>query len=186
MKMYKNLTKDIDNIANSISNCCKKGCSYCCYQMIEVYDFEKEEIIVAVNNLPDCKKSKVKNNLNKWFDFFNDNTPNNKVLDENDTIRNLFRISKKEKCPLLIDNMCSIYENRPLACRVHSVEDFPNLCKLNAYRESSNKSRYLRAKLVEYIIHNFGRRELLFLPFIVSEVITTDRMIKPLKKIFFP
>lgn len=182
---YKNLVKDIDGIVSNFNNCCKKNCAYCCYQMIEVYDFERSMIRNAVNELSEEKKEIVRINLNNWFDYFNENTPENKILDENDTINNFINLSltKKKQCPLLIDNLCSIYNNRPLTCRVHVVENSPEKCEKDPYRASSPKSNDLRSKLMQYIA-SMRRSELLLLPFVIAEEIKTDRKVKVLKKIY--
>ena len=80
--LYNTTTTQIDNITKTFKSCCEKGCSFCCYQMVEVYDFEKEEIQYAIKNLTDEQKKEIEINLGNWLDFFNENTPNNKILDE--------------------------------------------------------------------------------------------------------
>ncbi|MDE5480469.1 YkgJ family cysteine cluster protein [Elizabethkingia meningoseptica] len=184
---YEVLAKDVEDIANGFANCCKKGCAFCCYQMIEVYDFEKESIIMGLRKLSKEIRDEIRVNLDKWFDFFNANTPENKILDEHDTIQNFINISltKKEKCPLLINNQCSIYANRPLTCRIHSVESSPGKCEADPYRQSSPKSNNLRSHMIQYIIElNLNKSELLFLPFLIAEEIKTNKKIKPLKKLY--
>ncbi|MDY3548381.1 YkgJ family cysteine cluster protein [Riemerella anatipestifer] len=183
--LYNTITTQIDNITKKFQSCCEIGCSFCCYQMIEVYDFEKEEIQNAIKNLTSEEKKQIEINLGNWLDFFNENTPNNKILDEFDTIKNLINISKtrSEKCPLLINNLCSIYEKRPITCRIHSVKNFPQKCKEDPHRSSSPEANDLRAYTIQFI-SRFKRSELFFLPFIVAEEIKTDRKIKPLKKLF--
>lgn len=183
--LYKTIINNIDSITPNFKNCCTKGCSFCCYQMIEVYDLEKSEIQNAIKNLNTSEKQKIKENLESWLDYFNANTPDNKILDEFDTIKNFINISKSNthKCPLLIDNSCSIYKNRPLTCRIHSVVDSPQKCKIDPHRSSSAEANNLRSYTIKFI-QSFKKSELLFLPFIVAEVIKPNRKIKPLKKLY--
>lgn len=183
--LYNTITNNVDNLTKNIKNCCTKGCSFCCSQMIEVYDFEKFEIQEAIIKLDKDKKNKIKDNLDNWLDFFNSNTPDNKILDEFDTIKNFMNISKTKtaNCPLLIDNICSIYEHRPITCRIHSVKDSPEKCENDPHRSSSLESNNLRAYTIKFI-RSFKKSELLFLPFIVAEVIKTRKKIKPLKKLY--
>ncbi|WP_223599824.1 YkgJ family cysteine cluster protein [Chryseobacterium sp. GVT01B] len=182
---YTALKRDIDNIVNQFKNCCSKGCSFCCYQMVEVYDFEVESIKASIKGLEQSIKGKVKSNLEEWFDYFNKYTPENKVLDENDTIKGLIKISKveKHKCPLLVDNCCSIYENRPLTCRIHLVENHPEKCEKDPYRESSPQSSNVRFHLQRYLM-GIRKSQLFFLPHIATEEINIDKKIKPLKKLY--
>lgn len=183
--LHKTIIKNIESITPNIKNCCTKGCSYCCYQIIEVYDFEKIVIQNAISNLSTNEKQQVKENLESWLDYFNSNTPNNKILDEFDTIKNFMNISKSNshKCPLLIDDSCSIYKDRPLTCRIHSVVDSPEKCKINPHRSSSVEANHLRSYTIKFI-QSFKKSELLFLPFIVAEVIKPNKKIKPLKKLY--
>ncbi|SFN06166.1 Putative zinc-or iron-chelating domain-containing protein [Chryseobacterium oleae] len=177
------LKKKTDFAVNQINNCCNVGCSFCCYQLIEVFDFEKQAIKNAVNKLSDEMKAIIKLNLESWFNFFNQNTPENKVLDEKDTIVRLMELdlSNKHQCPLLVDNLCAIYSNRPLACRVHVVESKPELCDKDPYRASSRDSHNIRSEIFADIKMK-KKYSLIFLPYIITEVIQIHSKLKPIKK----
>lgn len=177
------LKKKTDFAVKQLNNCCSAGCSFCCYQLIEVFDFEKQAIKSAVNKLSDEVKSIVKLNLESWFNFFNQNTPENKILDEKDTIVKLMELdlSNKHKCPLLVDNLCSIYSNRPLACRVHVVESKPELCEKDPYKASSRDNHNIRSEIFADI-KTKKKYSLIFLPYIITEVIQISTKLKPIKK----
>lgn len=85
---------------------CKRGCSFCCYYEINLSDDEYQLIRskhgINVNELESIKKQ----NKLSWAQI----------------------PYKDRKCPFLINNECSIYEDRPLACRQHYVINLPQNC----------------------------------------------------------
>lgn len=180
---YVSLKKRTDFALNNTNNCCKKGCSFCCYQLTEVLDFEKQTIKNAINILDAETKIQVKNNLESWTIYFNKNTPDDKLLDDHETVEFLFEISifEKHQCPLLIDNCCAIYNNRPLACRLHLVKSDSNLCEEDAYRASSDECNEIRKDVMKEI-KTKGKHQLTYLPYIIAEVIPTQLQIKPIKR----
>lgn len=181
---YGNLKIKIDNLILQQKNCCKAGCSFCCYQMIEVFDLEYEDIIKYVSEkMDDDTKRTVKGNLIEWFKFFNKNTPEN-ILDF-DIYNHLIRVSltKKAKCPLLIKDKCSIYEVRPLACRVHIVERDPQLCKSDPYRDSAKISSIIRNDLLGYFYTRLNTY-ILPLPYIMAKELLPGIKLKPISKTY--
>ncbi len=84
-----------------------------------------------MSKLDDETKQTIKENLESWFVFFNRNAPDNKVLDAQDLLQNFHFLHplNKHGCPLLVNNLCSIYNSRPLACRIHVVESNPSECE---------------------------------------------------------
>jgi Fe-S-cluster containining protein len=101
---------DMDDIA------CKNGCSWCCYKQVEVSPLE-------VFAIADYLKNKCDASYLKYL---------NTRLTELDTITNGLspgaRLNVKLPCAFLIDNSCSIYELRPLACRGGNSID-ADLCR---------------------------------------------------------
>lgn len=176
------LKKKIDFAVKQLNNCCKEGCSYCCYQLIEVFDFEKQAIKDAISKLDDETKFIIKENLESWFSFFNLNSPDNKVLDAKDLLQNFHSLHplNKHTCPLLINNLCSIYNNRPFACRIHVVESNPSQCEVEPYRASSKDSFNIRKNLSQEMTKK--KHYMTLLPYILSEVINIESNIKPIKK----
>ena len=81
--------------------CCCMGCSFCCekgdYPISQV---ELEYLIHGFMVLPDNIKRLVQENIKN--------------------------IQKGKICPFLIDKKCSVYEYRPIICRVHGLA---YLCK---------------------------------------------------------
>lgn len=108
--------KDHPEMRKEIS--CKKGCSWCCYQSVQLNGLEAQ---VLWKEVP---KDMVYLEQQKVF----------KELLEKDRIhqRNYARKlgMKKARCRFLDEKEeCSIYDHRPLVCRYYAVYDPPELCK---------------------------------------------------------
>jgi Fe-S-cluster containining protein len=85
---------------------CKKGCSHCCYVWVSATAPELLSIakIVRARGNDAIAKVKAAHQATKDFDF--DSRPEH-----------------PHPCPLLEDNICSIYEARPKACRLAASGD---------------------------------------------------------------
>src|SRR3989344_2442301 len=179
------LYKVIDEFTHKQPNCCKKHCSFCCYQQIEVMNVERNIIRNYVQEkLPDEKKDIVKEQLSSWLDYFDENTPNDKPLDGYELF-GTFReksTSAKLKCPFLIDSVCSIYEARPFACRIHIVADKPEQCDSDRFREPKNEALYLRQITVNSL-KNKVKLSVEPLPYVVSDLLLPNRKLKKIEKV---
>ena len=101
---------DIDEIA------CKNGCSWCCYKQVEVSPLE----VFAITNHLESKHDKFEIN-----DLISHLTELDKITNG---LSPLSRLKAKLPCAFLVDNSCSIYEVRPLACRGGNSID-ADLCR---------------------------------------------------------
>lgn len=76
--------------------CCKAGCSNCCkkgdYPMSQI---ELEYLMQGYINAPDDVKQQIQKNVDE--------------------------MQKGEACPFLINDLCSVYEYRPIVCRIHGL-----------------------------------------------------------------
>lgn len=103
---------------------CGEGCSRCCNQLINIFPIEEIDILNEVENkMVSYKKEIVRKQMETWLKFYQENTPD-KLLEEED----LKEFNKKLKlndikCPFLIDHKCSIYDARPLACKAFISDD---------------------------------------------------------------
>lgn len=91
---------------------CKRGCAFCCYQTVIIFDWEADRME---------RLSGVKRNGYKGHGM--DYTPEK----HEQTIAKYHGVI----CPFLKNNECSVYFARPMACRLHfSVADDAELCNL--------------------------------------------------------
>lgn len=92
---------------------CKSGCSHCCHMATAIIDTEAARIAGHINR-PYIKQRRSES-LEESIEWHND------ILEKYTAV----------PCTFLKDNQCSIYEVRPLACRVHhSVDDTNERCDL--------------------------------------------------------
>jgi Fe-S-cluster containining protein len=146
---------------------------------------KKKTIKNAIQKLDDKTKDIVKNNLDSWFSFLNTNTVGISILEGSYMLRTFHSMfPNRHPCPLLINGLCSIYDDRPLACRLHIVENNALECALDPYRDTSDASSDVKDKLKAELTKN-GQRELLNLSYIVDEVIPTSVHKKTITKWMF-
>lgn len=95
---------------------CKSKCSFCCYQKIPLTDSEYDLVMGYAQRagweLGEEKRKRLKRQHNaikhKYWDHLR---------------------QEDKKCVFLDDdNLCSVYEERPMACRVHLVVSDPKKC----------------------------------------------------------
>jgi len=101
---------DLENIA------CKKGCSWCCYKQVGVSPLE---VFLIAEHL---KNERIKVSLEEIRSRL-------MVLDQiTNDLSSEKRLASQLPCAFLVDDCCSIYEVRPLACRGGNSID-ADLCR---------------------------------------------------------
>ncbi len=97
---------------------CRSGCAHCCYQHVET---TIPEAILAAAHIADTADPRYA-----------------RILDTADALRGLSESERRRTgrpCPFLVLESCSIYEDRPLACRAMLAVD-PEECR------ASNESAF--------------------------------------------
>jgi len=131
----------VDSEISRYPKACKQGCDHCCYQSVNVITWEEPKIFKFIHdNVKRPIKRKIASNINKWFKFFNDNTREA----SKDNPLNFVEYAEIEKkmreakipCPFLIDHKCSIYEARPVTCRLHHVSENASQCADNPHTQA--------------------------------------------------
>ncbi len=127
--------QQIDSLNNKIKPedvTCKKGCSFCCYH----------EISSSLSELKSIRSELTTEQLEKFnyqsiFETWNS-------IDY-----------EKRSCPILINNECSKYNNRPLICRVtHVSTPSENCIEENGKGISHNVSKEVSLYLLAYYSFN--------------------------------
>lgn len=84
---------------------CKAGCSYCCHQAIHATAPEILAIFETVRSFPEADQTALKERIASFL----------KALP--------LEPLTLPACPLLVNNLCSVYEARPFSCRMTSSFD---------------------------------------------------------------
>ncbi|HAL45256.1 MAG: hypothetical protein A2Y12_11195 [Planctomycetes bacterium GWF2_42_9] len=118
---------------------CKKGCCSCCSSLIPMSVPEVFRLLEDFLEMPNEKSNSLLRNCIQSAQQILNKTRQNECLKN-------FAEKGKDKtnqisdwygelgivCPFLTDGICSIYEERPLACREHIVSDTSTSCKKNS------------------------------------------------------
>lgn len=106
---------------------CKKGCGACCRQPVPLAEIEAYQIAELVDTLPEPRQSEVRKRFDEAFKHFSE-------IGWYERLSEAAGLSQKEQeavvldyfkegipCPFLVDESCSIHQDRPVACREYLV-----------------------------------------------------------------
>lgn len=106
---------------------CQKGCGACCNQAVPLAEIEAYQIAELVENLPEPRRSEIKERFDKafahfaeigWFEKLAECAAQTHEEQEKVVLEYFY---EGIPCPFLIDQSCSIHQDRPLACREYLV-----------------------------------------------------------------
>lgn len=86
---------------------CHKGCQWCCHQAVYANSCELHFLSEKI------KKSFTSEKILKWVEIAETKFAITSVMNEKELAK------FKAPCPLLEDGACSVYEARPMACRIY-------------------------------------------------------------------
>ena len=123
---------------------CCKGYSACCYYLIPLSVPEVFRMREEVLAMPENRASVILQSCLNAAKKILDDTPEGFDLCSSTTANSATRVSRlgrwyaglKLPCPFLSDGLCTIYEQRPTACREHIVTGSPSLCEAEWTDES--------------------------------------------------
>jgi Fe-S-cluster containining protein len=132
-KIYNLLDEVIDSLMNLAGKYgttadCHKGCSFCCYQPVFAVTHEFEFLADYIS---------------KHFTETEKEVILQKAIRKDKIVRDLPRermLGHRMPCPLLKDDQCSVYEARPMACRIYLSTDV-STCRED-YEHPENKDNY--------------------------------------------
>ena len=139
--------EQVDEEIRKLPNCCRKGCSHCCHQCILINSTELYPIFHYLSNAVSLPViAQIVKQLSDWVTYMKANL--NYTSFTVPELREFERKVAKDRVPcfFLVNNECSIYKVRPLACRAHIVKSDPELCEENPTRNASNEAYSIRDK----------------------------------------
>jgi Fe-S-cluster containining protein len=108
---------------------CARGCFFCCYDPAFVCGQEAELLLQTVLRKPQEEQERVKAAVKDWVArFVKAGFKSIKAMDVH-TYR-----SAKLACPFLNNGECTVYEDRPIACRGHVAVGDREQCEDDAKR----------------------------------------------------
>lgn len=128
---------------------CMKGCSACCYNnphgitTFDLWVLYHREILQLQKHIETFK-----NNLERY----------NSLQHIDRETQQISWIKTQTPCPFLENQNCSIYANRPLACRIHISTLLPEYCHPN--HTQFEKTRHIQRSLPEEIYKKFFLKNL--------------------------
>ena len=106
---------------------CRKGCGACCRQLVPISELEARRIAEVVEEMPEPRRSEVRTRFAAARERLDElgllellEHPSRIAPTEARTF-GLRYFNAAVACPFLEDESCSIYEERPIACREYLV-----------------------------------------------------------------
>jgi Fe-S-cluster containining protein len=126
-------------IQAGLSVSCRKGCAACCRMLVPVSAPEAFSLADSIQRLPDHKRTLVHQRLKDtrkrletaglWDRLLALSETDRALGDEDFAPVNRDYYALRLPCPFLEDELCSIYEERPAACRELLVTSPAELCQ---------------------------------------------------------
>lgn len=115
---------------------CQRGCAACCRQPVALVDIEAWSLAALVERLPEPRRSVVRGRFTDALRRLDAAGLKTRLAEAGDagaqgaTVRSLSleAFALGIACPFLEDEACSIYADRPLACRQHLVTSPATWC----------------------------------------------------------
>ncbi|QQS12463.1 MAG: YkgJ family cysteine cluster protein [Rhodospirillales bacterium] len=107
---------------------CRAGCAACCRQAVPLSDIEAREVAAIVEALPEPRRAIVRSRFAATAERLAAWRPLDALMDWDAAAHRDAYFGLALPCPFLDDERCSIYEQRPLACREFMVTSPPQMC----------------------------------------------------------
>lgn len=153
---------------------CRQGCAVCCSYLIFLSVPEAFRMVEEVMMMPLEQRENVIKSCRQLAERFREklNEPENMAdtIDQSQEARisNCY-YSVKQSCPFLCNNLCTIYEQRPVICREHIVVGSVSQCRGDDTHEAMDANVKVPVSIAEVLgqltveLEN-GNREAVVLP----------------------
>lgn len=144
---------------------CRAGCAACCYEPVYA---DKLEVKNALSSLTQAQVEQVKNRTLAWIH----GAQQSELLKQEEP--NAFEYRRlRLACPFLEGQMCSVYDHRPISCRMHCAIGPPEHCHDDALRPNQRFvfSQQAGESVMSYAAKNFQRLDMDHLGVMLAEVL---------------
>jgi Fe-S-cluster containining protein len=133
---------------------CKKGCSYCCSRIVACTRLEALGVVEFMESHPGYDLGEISKSVKIHADMmkeFLNRRSGNQGSDE-------IWFGKNVPCPFLKDGSCSVYDGRPLSCRIYHSMDPAEKCKDPVRSVGQFKDLLDAEALFQMVISGIARR----------------------------
>lgn len=122
---------------------CQRGCTHCCRQLVPVAPLEAKRLAEVISALSPEQRSAILERFSKALETLEQanllsakpaqgqramvSNEKDATAAWNDVSRRYYEL--RMDCPFLENDSCSIYEERPIACREYNAVTAPSLCE---------------------------------------------------------
>jgi Fe-S-cluster containining protein len=108
---------------------CGAGCWWCCAEPVYAGRNEVELIVARIRGMPAADQARIEAGVR---DVVQRLAASPLLADDQPSALEYRKL--RLVCPLLADGLCTVYEYRPISCRLHLVKDSPDGCREDALR----------------------------------------------------
>lgn len=131
--------------------CCSKGCHHCCSEALYV-DSKEADWIVAGMSVE--QRERVAIRTKQWLQQAAEML---RTKPTNDGLLDAFEYREhKIPCPLLEEGLCSVYDRRPMGCRMFLATGNPDDCRMPARRHAKIADFDVRNPVWEALMAEFN------------------------------
>lgn len=114
---------------------CAKGCFHCCKEPVMALRDEARNLLTTLSPVA---LAEVKERTAAWWDkYFASKMNRQPCQDDWKGPGNLLAYRAQNLwCPLLKDGLCTVYDQRPVGCRMHNAVGSPTMCADDVRRAS--------------------------------------------------
>jgi len=181
----------VDQAMQTFPPVCSTGCSWCCYQAVDIYPLEKLIINKFISDKISLEdKDYIKQGAINFVKYYNKTYAENieqyhrvnSDIGTSNASQYEYMITKiggkPIKCPFLKNDNCLIYPVRPLMCRSHAMTSNPEGCLNNYTRSPSPQSRYVAITAHHLLKKDNHNKNPMAIVQAISEVIELDVSMK--------
>jgi len=135
---------------------CRRGCAICCNYLVflsvpEAFRMVEEVMMMPLEQRQDVIKS-CRQLAQRFREKLNEPANMADTIDQSQEARisNCY-YSVKQACPFLCNNLCTIYEQRPVICREHIVVGSASQCSTDGAREAMDANVKIPVSMAEVL-----------------------------------
>jgi len=99
---------------------CTSGCDDCCHALFDLSFLETIALALSFQQLQRKERRKIRHRANKAAEIFDKTITFTLANQREEKLTHILSLTRIP-CPLLANNKCLLYKNRPLTCRLYGI-----------------------------------------------------------------